>query len=44
MTHTGRHGRAAARPVITVLRSALAVVSVVLLAVSGVGWWTMKHA
>ena len=43
MTPTGRHGHAAARRGVTVMRVAVAVVSVFLVAVSGVGWWTLKH-
>ncbi len=43
MTHTGRHGLPHGRRGMTVLRIAAAVGAVLLLAVTGVSWWGMKH-
>jgi LCP family protein required for cell wall assembly len=43
MTHTGRHGLPQVRRGITVLRIAASVGVVLLIAVTGVSWWGMKH-
>ena len=43
MTHAGRHGLPQARRGMTALRIAASVGAVLLIAVTGASWWTMKH-